>query len=338
MMIKKLIKWFINYFSLMLLIQACSSTSTVQHIDTEAQSDSLNKAYGLLYYKEGIALLGSKRYEESLASFKNAHPHVMNPRVFNAKDRAALYNAYGKAFFYLNQNDSAKHKFEYAVVLNPGYAEAYNNLGYLAFMKRNIARATELYKKALSVNPNYAIAKENLELLESFENGKVSWNAYGLFEKAQKIQNIEEQIRIYTRIIEEFPLYSDAYNNLAVALYQTGDFEKALTLLKQLILIDKNYAMAHNNLGYLYLELGFTSQAIEEFLIATSLKKDFTLAIMNLATAYFQNADYGRAKTYVEKVLAIEPRHVEAWRVLKLCEEMITSENKSVLNKEMDNE
>lgn len=325
-MYKKFIPLIFLAFSVIPFLAACSSSSTIQKDQVIVQTDSLNKAYGLLYYKEGLAMMASKRYNSCLKNFKLAKPHILNQRVFNRNDRATYFNAFGKAFFYLNQTDSAKYYFDLALDLNPKYVEVYNNLGYLAFLNKNVVRAIEYYKHALTLDPDYEIAKENIELVKAFKEGLLSWNAYGLFKEAENIQNLGEQIKIYTRLVQEFPLYTDAYNNLAVALYQNGEYQRALTLLEQLILIDNKYAMAHNNLGFLYMEMGFLSQATEEFLIAISLKEKFTMALINLSTAYMQQGEYNRAKIYMDRVLAYEPQNNEAWRILKLCEEMSSSE------------
>jgi tetratricopeptide (TPR) repeat protein len=325
-MLRKLSKLAIGYMLLFFWLQACSSTRTIDQQTISSQQDSLNKAYGVLHYKQALALMASKRYENALGEFRKAKPHINNPRVFNASDKATFYNAFGKVFFYLNQKDSAKFNFDQSLALNPGYVEVYNNLGYLAFMEGNSERAIAFYNQALAIDPGYELAKENIALVKSFVQGKLSWQAYGLFEKAGKIKNLEEQIKIYTRIVEEFPLFTEAYNNLAVALYQAGEYQRALTLLEQLILIDQNYAMARNNLGYLYLETGFVSQAIEEFLIAVSLKENFTLALLNLSTAYIQQAGYERAKLYAEKVLSYDPQNAEAWQLLKISQELILEE------------
>ncbi|NTU50649.1 MAG: tetratricopeptide repeat protein [Desulfobulbaceae bacterium] len=286
--------------------------------------DSVAKAFGLLYYKQGMEMMNASSYKQAIYYFRRAEPYVNIGSVFNKRDRATLNNAFGKAYYYEGAIDSARARFELAAEHDSLDAEAYNNIGYIAFLDRNYDRALVFYQKALAVNPRYETAKENIELIKRFQSGDLSWDVFGLFEKAEKIDNIEEQIDLYTKMIQASPLYSDAYNNLAVALFYSGDYDQATKLLEQLTVIDPNYAMGHNNLGFLYLQQDRFSEAIEQLLIAVSLKEKFTLAFNNVASAYYMQGEYQRAKQFADKVLDYEPYNVEARRLLTLAETMLS--------------
>jgi len=312
----------------LLLAQACKTSSELSapaSQNNKAHPDSVAKAFGLLYYKEGLDFLQARLYKKAIGKFREAEPHIMNEAVFTPSDRSTFQNAFGKAFFFSGKNDLAKLRFEAAEELNPSNYEAYNNIGYLAFLDKNYERAEFFYRKALQMNPSYDVATENLEMLQRFQTGDLGWEAFGLYETADKIANLEEKIRIYTELVEKSPLFYDAHNNLAVALFQAEEFEKALELLQQLTIIAPTYAMAHNNLGFLYLQLGKTTEAVEEFLRATSLQPQFTLALANLASAYYQEANYARAKKFAEQILQYEPYNSDARRILQLCQTMLSA-------------
>ncbi|ACF14270.1 Tetratricopeptide TPR_2 repeat protein [Chloroherpeton thalassium ATCC 35110] len=313
----------------LLFAQACQTTSEVTTPKMPAENahpDSLAKAFGLLYYKEGLSFLDARLYEKAIGKFREAEPYIMNSSVFHPTDRSTFQNSFGKAFFFSGKNDLAKLRFESAEELNPSNYEAYNNIGYLAFLDKNYERAELFYQKALQINPNDEIAQENLEILHRFQTGDLSWDAFGLYEKADNIENLEEKIRLYTELVEKSPLFYDAQNNLAVALFQAGEFEKALELFQQLTLIVPKYAMGHNNLGFVYLQLGKNSEAIEEFLRATALKPQFTLALTNLATAYYQAGNYTRAKQFAVQILEYDTYNSEARRIMQLSQTMLSAE------------
>lgn len=308
---------------LLFLLQACKTTSPMRQDGVMNNPDSVAKAFGLLYYKQGMEMMNASSYKQSIYYFQRAEPYVNIGSVFNKHDKATLNNAFGKAYYYEGNLDSARARFELASEHDSLDAEAYNNIGYIAFLNRNYDRALVFYQKALAVNPRYETAKENIELVKRFQSGDLSWEVFGLFEKAEKIDNIEEQIDLYTKMIKASPLYSDAYNNLAVALFYSGDYERAAKLLEQLTVIDPNYAMGHNNLGFLYLQMDRFSEAIEQLLIAISLKEKFTLALSNVSSAYYMQGEYQRAKQFAEKILDYEPYNVEARRLLKQAENML---------------
>jgi Tfp pilus assembly protein PilF len=55
--------------------------------------------------------------------------------------------------------------FDKAVIINPGYAEAYSNRGVVLGKLGRNGDAAESYRKALTIKPDYADAKANLESL-----------------------------------------------------------------------------------------------------------------------------------------------------------------------------
>ncbi|NTW49466.1 MAG: tetratricopeptide repeat protein, partial [Chlorobiales bacterium] len=208
--------------ALLFLLQACKTTSPMRQDGAMNNPDSVAKAFGLLYYKQGMEMMNASSYKQALYYFRQAEPYINTGRAFNKQDRATLQNAFGKAYYYEGATDSARARFELAVEHDSLDAEAYNNIGYMAFIDRNYDRALVFYQKALALNPRYDTAKENIELIRRFQSGDLSWEVYGLFEKAEKIDNLEEQIALYTKMVQASPLYSDAYNNLSVALFYSG--------------------------------------------------------------------------------------------------------------------
>ncbi|HYL92851.1 MAG TPA: tetratricopeptide repeat protein [Alphaproteobacteria bacterium] len=67
-------------------------------------------------------------------------------------DSAVLHNKAGIAFMLLARSKDAKKEFEYALRLNPNYAEAHNNLGALFYEMRRYGNAIKEYRRAIALN------------------------------------------------------------------------------------------------------------------------------------------------------------------------------------------
>lgn len=71
----------------------------------------------------------------------------------------------GELCYSLDLLDSAKKFFEKAIRLEPGNADAYNNLGVLEIKKGDLNSARNYFMKALSVAPDCEEAKINIDIL-----------------------------------------------------------------------------------------------------------------------------------------------------------------------------
>lgn len=87
---------------------------------------------------------------------------------------------------------------------------------------------------------------------------------------------------------------------LAMAYHGKGLKDKAVEELQKAISLDSNYSEAHNYLGTLYSDRGEWDKAIEEFekALANHLYETPSMALYNMAWAYYSKKDY---KTALEK-------------------------------------
>jgi Flp pilus assembly protein TadD len=70
-----------------------------------------------------------------------------------------------------------------------------------------------------------------------------------------ELQRTDEAIEALNSLIEDFPDLPEPYNNLAVLLAAKGSIDSARGLLETALRHDPNYAMAHENLGDVYVRL-----------------------------------------------------------------------------------
>jgi tetratricopeptide (TPR) repeat protein len=69
------------------------------------------------------------------------------------------------------------------------------------------------------------------------------------------LKKTDSAIQIFTGLTQDFPELPEPYNNLAVLYATEGDLDKAKGALEAAIKALPNYALAHENLGDLYLQL-----------------------------------------------------------------------------------
>ena len=78
---------------------------------------------------------------------------------------AAFYRGEGQRLQKAGDLQSAETAYQKAILLNPGYAEAYNDLGVILESRGDTKGAESFYQRALQINPSLAAAHSNLGLL-----------------------------------------------------------------------------------------------------------------------------------------------------------------------------
>lgn len=101
----------------------------------------------------GIALKQLGLVEEAIHHYNFAIAHQPNAQFH--------YNL-GVALQEVGKLEEAIQQYHTATVLNPNYAEAYNNLGYVQNQLGQIEEAIAHYHKAINCKPNFAEAHRNL--------------------------------------------------------------------------------------------------------------------------------------------------------------------------------
>jgi tetratricopeptide (TPR) repeat protein len=96
---------------------------------------------------------------------------------------------------------------------------------------------------------------------------------------------------------------------LGMAYHGKGMQDKAIEEFEEAISLDPKYSEAHNYLGTLYMEKERWDDAIEEFekALLNYLYDTPSMALYNMATAYYYKPDYKKALAKYNEALRVEP-------------------------------
>ncbi len=241
---------------------------------------------------------------------------------------AALHYNIANAYISTGKASEAQKHYERALALEPAYAEAANNLGYVLLKQNEPEKAAAYFNKALKINPNYAEAHNNLglvlkdlgkmeEALASFEKALTLKPDY-LFARnnlALTLRNLErpdEALKHYEQVLTQRPDYVEARNNLANALRDLGRLSEAKQQLECAIALKPDYAEAHSNLGNVYKDLGKHEEAIKHYERATVLKPDFATAYYNIGTIHQEAGRHKEAMEFYNVTLALDKNYGDA--------------------------
>jgi tetratricopeptide (TPR) repeat protein len=106
----------------------------------------------------------------------------------------------------------------------------------------------------------------------------------------------------------------DEYQH-AMDLFNKGDYNGSIAVLKSSLDADPNQAMVYNLLGTIYLQQNQSIQsALGSFEQAIRIDPKFTDALFNLASTYAGPADRPElAEKYFRKTLEVDPQYVKAY-------------------------
>lgn len=110
-----------------------------------------------------------------------------------------------------------------------------------------------------------------------------------------KYTNPKEAIEYMNKAIKLKPDLAVAYNNRGNAYSDLGQHQRAIDDYNEFIRIKPDSAEAYNNRGYSYNKLGQHKQAIEDFNEAIRIKPDLAINYTRRALAYFDLEQYQNA-------------------------------------------
>lgn len=194
---------------------------------------------------------------------------------------------------------------------SPADAELYNNLGASYAALRNFEEAIPLLEKAIALKPDFYNAYYNLgvvydyldrypEALEAIEKA-VALNGASVNARVEMcqlylaMQKFSEGATCYETLIEMKQPDLKIRVNFGIALLQSKQHDRALTVLRENAALFPNEAVAHNALGMLLFTKKKYRQALECFNRAVELDARYEPARYNLALTQLVTNDRASA-------------------------------------------
>jgi tetratricopeptide (TPR) repeat protein len=148
-----------------------------------------------------------------------------------------------------HQRDYVKaiRAYQKVIELDPGYAEAYNNLGIIYHETGDSDRALAAYQKAIETNPRYEKALNNLGVLLYLK---------GRYEESK--QAFQKALAINANNIE-------SHINLGILFKKLGLVDQAIESYHRALSINPLYGEAHYNMGLLYEQIENMEMAVSHY-------------------------------------------------------------------------
>jgi serine/threonine protein kinase/Tfp pilus assembly protein PilF len=250
--------------------------------------------------KKGLSLPAQAQKEEI--------PKVAD--VTTHSPEAYRYYLEGVDYFYKIYYTEAEKSFRKALEYDSTFAMAYY---WLALIKtgeeqRALVAKTVQYSDRVSQKEKYYIkcleagtsgnqTQEIKELEKIVEHYPEEKEAYLMLATIYQLQlrKYEQAIGYLNKAIEIDPLYKAAYNMLAYAYNEMGDFEKSIWAINRYISIAPDEANPYDTRADLYAYNGKPDQAIESYKKALEIKPDFYASLSKLGCMYIFKNDYAQA-------------------------------------------
>lgn len=200
----------------------------------------------------------------------------------------ALLNSLGTLYFTSGKLDQAIHAYQSAIEKQPGYLDAYYNLG-LAFSKQQqFDKAITTYETILEFSPDYLFARFQLAISLAHKGQTDKAITQLLFIEQHSPDHLETQTNLgtfylkksdlakakshYLKALILAPQDTQILFNLGVIHAQLGHLDQAIQYYQQVVRIQPEHFPAHNNLGVAFLAKNHTVFALQHFQTALRLQ------------------------------------------------------------------
>jgi tetratricopeptide (TPR) repeat protein len=185
--------------------------------------------------------------------------------------------------------NEATEKFRRVLEQSPDHATAHFCLGEIAIKQDKLTRAEEQFRLVLRIAPDYPAAHARLGQL-LLRTGRTKHAAKHLLAELQRCGD-----------------NADMMQELGQLLIEAGHVYRANSVLKRVVRVRPDDAVAHHNLAVSFFMLDQYEDGIRHCRRALKLRKDYPLALFNLALAHFQIGQKSRARRYVGLAMLRSP-------------------------------
>jgi PAS domain S-box-containing protein len=249
---------------------ALMALATARETNNRSALAEVYKILGNIYYYQGDNNLVILYYDSSLNAFSQLGDSSGLARVWN--NLGIIYQHIGN---YEKSIDYHLNSLKYKTNLNDtiGIISSYNNIGSIYYDLGEYQKSEDQFNKALEL----AEMAHNYKFLHSILNN------LGLIK--QELKNYEKSVEVLNKSLAVCIRMNDpsgmaaVYHNLGKSYFQLGDFQKSLNQYFEAVRIYESLGIENgqtlNNIGQVYIELGYYPDAL------TFLKKALSIAKKN---------------------------------------------------------
>jgi protein O-GlcNAc transferase len=216
------------------------------------------------------------------------------PTAANATEESNTYKQQGDMHLRNGNLEDAKECYRHAIALDPDYAKAHSNLGFVLREQGNFGDAELSLKTALTFDPNIADAH------------------YMLGTIYQNQDRLEDTLYHFRRALELDPDLAFAYRDLCYMLFQHGKIEEAKAIITKGITHTPGIPEYHFYLGNLYLHTSEFDKAIASYRDALSIQPAYVEVHFNLGIALQEQGNLNEAIDSYRKVIVLKPDFADA--------------------------
>ncbi len=147
------------------------------------------------------------------------------------------------------------------------------------------------------------------------QDGTLSNDPKVLLENAREKQRIgasDEAIEILNAAVKIDADFVLAYNQMGLVFFEADKKDESVVAFKKALAIDPENLQTRLGLGETYSMLTRNDLAVVQFLKASEIKKNDLEILFKIALEYWYHQNLEKCKEYYNKVLAIDPNHVQA--------------------------
>jgi len=273
-----------------------------------------------LYHIAGLLEQADQKPLESIAHFEAA--------LEKAPDAAEPLSQLIKSLMALEKPDKAIERLQKTLAANARNFIAWNLLGEVYLVQRNIAEAKKAFNQAIELQPKWPVPYRGLALTQLQEDDHAG--AIATFEKGLEATEFslvlvsdlaayyegqkqpEKAIQTYERLLERTPDVPAAINNLAMLLLDHRTDAASHERAGQLVLkLDPTGNPAFlDTVGWAHYRLGRYEEAVTFLLKAVETSPESGVLRYHLGMAYVAKGDNERAIEHLQRAVESKERYV----------------------------
>jgi len=264
-------------------------------------------------------------------------------------ERAAMLQSENMAFqktladfYYVEQNrvEDALQIYVNILEQNPEHIETLLIAGHLCVALHKFEDAKGYYNRVLEIEPGNRDAKGNLDQLENMPPGssdsKTPEEMYDQIKPILGGSKVHEAINALERLLETYPDFALAHNDLGVLYYRGGESEKALTHYEKAAQLQPENITFKKNLADFYCVVqGRIEDALKIYVdVLGAQPEDIeTLLVTGHICASLEKIE--DARVFYNRVLEIEPWNLDARESLDKLDDPATDSSNCATPEEM---